>query len=275
MASPHSPWRLHIESKSDSSSCTSVSAIALISDFLDLAHLSIQEGAALATNWIKDRPKGLKLQNLALATMTVPVLSSLPRNLTADVQYAINNCESSGPGQQLILHGNPSAPAKDFSPMAVLRRHFLPNVHFQCCMSLQGTLGAHFDIFAASDEFTSWVLLWKTRSRPIGVRVCHVAQFNFFSTAFDPREWTMVVFWKDDSGCQPQLITPENGGGGYDTSSPSPPRLTFFDDPDVPLGPSSPPGPPHPPGHPPGWPPAPPPAGGERERVRAESASRE
>ena len=131
MASPHSPWRLHIESKSDSSSSTSVSAIALISDFLDLAHLSIQEEAALATNWIKDRPKGLKLQNLALASMTVPVLSSLPQNLTADVQYAINNCESLGPGQQLIFHGNPSAFAKDFSPMAVFRRHFLPNVHCQ------------------------------------------------------------------------------------------------------------------------------------------------
>ena len=36
-------------------------------------------------------------------------------------------------------------------------------------MLLQGTLGGHFDIFAASGEFTAWVLLWKTRSRPIGV----------------------------------------------------------------------------------------------------------
>ena len=43
---------------------------ALISDFLDLANLSIQEEAALATNWICDRREGLKLQNLALATMT-------------------------------------------------------------------------------------------------------------------------------------------------------------------------------------------------------------
>ena len=80
-------------------------------------------------------------------------------------------------------------------------------------MLLQGTLGGDFDIFAASGESTAWVLLWKTRSRPIGVRVCPVAQFNFFSTAFDPREWTMVVFWKEDSGRQPRLITPENEGG--------------------------------------------------------------
>ena len=184
---------------------------ALISDFLDLANLSVQEEAALATNWIKDRPEGLKLQNLALATRTGRSTGSLPESLTADVHYAINKCESLGSGRQLILHGNPSAIARDFSPyMAVLRRHFLPNVHFQCCMLLQGTLGHDFDIFAASGESTAWVLLWKTRSRPIGVRVCPVAQFDFFSTAFDPREWTMVVFWKEDSGRQLRLITPEN-----------------------------------------------------------------
>ena len=58
---------------------------ALISDVLHLASLSIREEAAVTTNWIKDRPEGMKLQNLK-ATMTGPVLSSLPRNLTADVQ---------------------------------------------------------------------------------------------------------------------------------------------------------------------------------------------
>ena len=47
------------------------------------------------------------------------------------------------------------------------------------CMLLQGTLGDDFDIFAASGESTVWVLLLKTRSRPSGVMVCPVAQFNF------------------------------------------------------------------------------------------------
>ena len=42
-------------------------------------------------------------------------------------------------------------------------------------------------------ESTAWVLLWKTRLRSIGVRVCPVARFNFFSTAFDPRAM--------DNGC--------------------------------------------------------------------------
>ena len=91
-------------------------------------------------------------------------------------------------------------------------------------MFLQGTLGGNFDIFAASGESTAWVLVWKTRSRPIGVRVCLVAQFNFFSTAFVPRVWTMVVFCKEGSGREPQLITPENEGGD-ETNCSSPPIL--------------------------------------------------
>ena len=104
----------------------------------------------------------------------------------------------------MILHWNPSAIARDFSPhMAVLRRLFLPNAHSRCCSS-----------------------------RPIGVRVCLVAQLDFFSTAFGPRAWTTVVFWKDDAERQPPLFTPENEGGD-DTSSPSPPKFTFSDDPDV------------------------------------------
>ena len=89
----------------------------------------------------------------------------------------------------------------------------------------------------------------------------------------------MVVFWKENLGRQPKLITPENEGGD-ETSYPSPPTFTFLDDPDVPFGPSGPPeqprppGPPGPPGLPPGWPPSPSPAG-DGERVGPESTSRE
>ena len=177
--------------------------------------------------------------------MTGLVLTSLPRNLNEDVQYAIYKCESLGLGRHLIHHGKPSALAGDFSPhVAVLRRHFLPNVHFQCCMLFQGTFGHDFVISTASGESTAWVLLWKTRSRPFGVRVCLVDHFTFFSG--------QVVFWKEDSGRQAQLITPENEGRD-ETKSPSPPRLTFFDDPDVPLGPP-PLGPPDQHGLSPGWP---------------------
>ena len=58
----------------------------------------------MATNWIKDGPEGLKLQNLALATMTGPAMSSLPKHTKADVEYAINKCESEtfGPSRESI-----------------------------------------------------------------------------------------------------------------------------------------------------------------------------
>ena len=142
---------------------------ALISDFLDLTKLCLRDEAALATNWIKDRPAGLKLQNLALATMTGPAMGSLQKNMAEDFQHAVNKCESLGSGKKLILHGDSSEVAEDFSPhMAVLRRHFLPNMQFECCLILQGTLGGNFDIFAACGESAAWVLLWKTRSIPVG-----------------------------------------------------------------------------------------------------------
>ena len=165
---------------------------ALISCCLDLAHLSIREEAALATNWIEDRPEGLKLQNLALATMTGPAMSSLPRNLTAVVQY-VEKCESLGPGQELILHGNPSAIARDFPPyMAVLRRHFCRiRISSAVCYFRAPSVTILTSLRPAVHAL---VLLWKTRSGPIGVRVCPVSQFDFCSTTFGPCEWTMVVF---------------------------------------------------------------------------------
>ena len=77
----------------------------------------------------------------------------------------------------------------------------------------------------------------------IGVRVGPVAQHNFFCTALDPLQWRVVVFWKENSGHQPQLIRPENEGGD-ETSYRSPPsNFHSFDDPDVPFGPQGPPSP--------------------------------
>ena len=75
----------------------------LISDFQDLVNLSFREEAILATNWIKDQPEGLKLQNLALTTITGPALRSYPKNTTEDVQHALNQCESLSSGTQLAF----------------------------------------------------------------------------------------------------------------------------------------------------------------------------
>ena len=73
-----------------------------------------------------------------------------------------------------------------------------------------------------------------------------MAQFDIFSTAFGLCEWTMFVKRKEDLGRQLRLITPKNEGED-ETSFPSPPRFTFFDDPDFPLNsPDTLPGPPGP-----------------------------
>ena len=70
----------------------------------------------------------LQLQILTLTIMTAPAMSSLPKIETTDVHRVIDEGKLADSGEQLTLHGNPSAIAKDFSPyMTVLRRHF-------CCV---------------------------------------------------------------------------------------------------------------------------------------------
>ena len=156
---------------------------------------------------IKDRPEWLKLQNLQLAIRTGRSTDSLPEKLTADVHYAINKMrifgfrETIDPSRESIGHLQGMFPRH----MAVLRRHLLPNVHFQCCVLLQDTLGGDFDTFAPSGEFHCLENPLKTNWR----EGLSCSQIQLLSTAFDPREWTMVVFWKEDSGRQPQLITPK------------------------------------------------------------------
>ena len=150
---------------------------------------------------------------------------------------------------------------------------FLPNMQFECCMILQNTRDRNFDIFATSGESTAWVLLWKTRSRSIGVRVCPVAQIQLFQHFI----WSACV----DYGCILERSFGSSAPASYAWKwrrwgiFPSPP--TFFDDPDVLFGPCGPPGPPEPPappGPPPGWPPDPSPAG-ERDRVGPGKNARE
>ena len=181
----------------------------------------------------------LKLQNLSLATVTGPAVRNEPKNTTADVQYAIYKCESLGSGKQLILHGNPSAPH-----MAVIRRHFFAECAPPPLYVTSGQIRLRF-----------WHLCCQRWSHSLGTPLENPFKINwregfctpiqFFSTAFDPRAWTMVVFWKESLGRQLQLMTPENEEGD-NTNYPCPPSKTFFDDPEVPFGPQG-PRPPEPP----------------------------
>ena len=80
------------------------------------------------------------------------------------------------------------------------------------------------------------VLLWKTRSRPSRVRVCPAARFDFSALHLTRVHGQWLFFVRMIRDVQPQHVTPENEGAD-DTSSPSPPKFTFFDDPDVPFRP--------------------------------------
>ena len=109
---------------------------ALIRYSLDHApNLSIQDEPGLATNWIKDRPEGLKLQNFSLATMTGLALSNLPIKLSADVIFAIYGCESLGPGQQLILLRESIGNCKDFHRVF----HYFDDISCRICTSSAST----------------------------------------------------------------------------------------------------------------------------------------
>ena len=115
-----------------------------------------------------------------------PNCAQSTKNMIADIQYALNKCESSSSGKQLILHGNPSAIARNF-----LRKwQVFDVIYCQICI-LSAVL-----FFRGSSKamFTSLLpVAWKTK--PIGVEVCpHLICA--------------------DSGCdlrrQPQLIAHEN-----------------------------------------------------------------
>ena len=92
---------------------------ALISGFLDLAHPRLREEAALATELDQGPTGRVEVTEPYVGHQDGPIYRQFTSNLTAEVHYA-------------ILHGNPWAIARDFSPfLTVLPRHFLPNVHLK------------------------------------------------------------------------------------------------------------------------------------------------
>ena len=165
---------------------------ALISDFLDLAHLSTREEQNHPRIGSKTDPKGWNFRILCCPLLQAQQYAVIRRMWRQMFGTLLNNASHRAQGNNGSFTGIHQQLQGIFSPnMSVLRRHF-PNLQFECCMILQGTLGGNFDIFAASGESTAWVLFWKICLRPIGV--CPVAQFIFFSTAFDPRVWTTDCF---------------------------------------------------------------------------------
>ena len=116
MASTHSSWRLHIKSTIDYSSSTSVSALCADPLFPGPCSSECTRGSSIGHELDQGPTRRVEATQPYFGHQDGPIYMQITENLTADVHYAINKCESLGSGKQLILHGNPSAIARDFFP---------------------------------------------------------------------------------------------------------------------------------------------------------------
>ena len=101
---------------------------ALISDFLDLANFEHRRRRRSSIGHELDQgpTRRVEAAEPCVGNQDGPIYRQFTeKNLTADVHYASNKCESLGSGRQLILHRNPSATGRDFSPQSAEPRHFL------------------------------------------------------------------------------------------------------------------------------------------------------
>ena len=74
----------------------------------------------------------------------------------------MQQCDAFEAGTQLILRGNPHHHAVKISPsISLLRRHYVPDLAFQRCMLLVGTLGNDLTVTNLDDD-NAWVIMWKT-----------------------------------------------------------------------------------------------------------------
>ena len=116
-----------------------------------------------------------------------------------------------GSRKRVILHGNPSAIARDFHRISQsfdinFSEDAVPVMHdvsgssrrqfwHLCCQQWIHCLASPLE-----NPFETY---WREG--------LSCSPIQFLNTTFDPRAWTMVVFWKESLGRQPQLITLANG----------------------------------------------------------------
>ena len=237
--------------------------------------MSIREEETLGTEWIKDRPEGLKTSEPCIGHYDRPscTQSTEKYHCRCSARHlqmrVIEIRETSDPSRESIGKCRGIFSAYGSSSHVISYRICTSNA--VCCF---GAPSVEMSTSCGQRRIHSLSTFLEKPFKTNWREGVSCTPKHFFSTTFDPREWTTVVFWKEDSGRQPKLIIPENEGAD-ETDYPSPPpNFTLFDDPDVPIGPQgppppgplAPPGPSDPPGLPPGWPPAPPLAGREREQ---------
>ena len=117
MASPDSCWRLYTQDKIHFNSSATVSAVCAEQCFPGSCPVEHTRGSSIGHELdFGSDPEALKTSEPSIGHCVRPGCAQFSENMTADVQYAMNKCESLSSGKQLILHGNPSAIAQDVLP---------------------------------------------------------------------------------------------------------------------------------------------------------------
>ena len=76
-----------------------------------------------------------------------------------------------------------------------LRAHYLPIQHFNYCLALRGTLGENISAYAVSDN--ACVVMWKKTDKVKQVSVAMLSSLLSPGSSFDPRAWSILVFWDE------------------------------------------------------------------------------
>ena len=174
-----------------------------------------------------------------------------PRSNSERVLRASETCERLGTGGQVIFQSDQLTEETSWNlsclrkAMKELREVYLPDYEFGQAMTLVGTLGKTIKITETDDEDDAWVIMWITHSRPFGVRVLPVSKVFFHDPSFDPRRWTMVVFWEETTGrskrqtVRPPSKTSKNPPSSNQPEMPDIPPATVFKDPNSPIYPEN------------------------------------
>lgn len=104
-----------------------------------------------------------------------------------------------------------------------LRTHYLPMQHFNYCLALRGTLGENISAYSVSDK--ACVVMWKKTDKIKQVSVAMLSSLLSPGSSFDPRAWSILVFWDETKHSRTPGVLP------------TPSSTLPLDDPSVPHNP--------------------------------------
>ena len=245
-----------------------------LSDVLDFMSLSVEDEKKICDD-LKFRVSGQSIPDTTTFS-TLAVQQPLKSVLQQHVRHAMRSLDTLPHGQQLFLAGNSSSLALFSVPhVSTLRRYYLPDRLFFHSMVLRGTLGISMSVKDVDTDDNAWVLMWKTGQPDAGMRISPMTKSLFQDPRFDPKPWTIVVFWQETKDRvmppkpMPRRPTPISrermsddgptmggppptppGGPSDGPSSNAPMDDHMFSNPDTPIGSlqHDSPGPPPPPG---------------------------